>query len=106
MKIVRTAASATLALTTALALAACTPPHENDSDQPFQDNQTGVSSPTVPGGASSEGSATSEAEGSETAAETATEEAATQGEQGMETQVEGETPAQETAGAATDTAAQ
>ena len=44
MKIARSAATATLALTAALALAACTPPHENDSDQSFQDNQSGVSS--------------------------------------------------------------
>ncbi|MBC2681664.1 hypothetical protein [Corynebacterium anserum] len=44
MKIVRSATSATLALTAALALAACTPPHQNDSDQPFKDNQTGVAS--------------------------------------------------------------
>ena len=47
MKNLRTAASASLALTAALALSACTPPHQNDSDQPFKDNQTGQSSPSL-----------------------------------------------------------
>lgn len=47
MKNLRTAATASIALTAALALSACTPPHQNDSDQPFKDNQSGQSSPSL-----------------------------------------------------------
>lgn len=110
MKIVRTAATATLALTTAVALAACTPPHENDSDQPFQDNQTGVSSPAIQGGESSSSSEASESADAETAVETATEDA-TAGESmgGAEaagTQGEAELPAQNNTRATTATVGQ
>ena len=47
MKNLRTAATASIALTAALALSACTPPHQNDSDKPFKDNQSGQSSPSL-----------------------------------------------------------
>ena len=52
MKNLRTAATASIALTAALALSACTPPNQNDSDQPFKDNQSGQVSPSLEIGSS------------------------------------------------------
>lgn len=115
MKTIRSAASAALALTAALALAACTPPNENDSDQPFEDNQTGVSSPSLPEGspASESESATESSDGatvteSESEMTTQGQTADEQGAANHGTMGNQQAPAEGAAGtgAATDTTAQ
>ena len=50
MKNARLAGAAAVALTAALTLSACLPPHQNDSDQPFENNQTGLSTPVLDDG--------------------------------------------------------
>lgn len=47
MKKTRTSAVVALALTGALALAACTPPNENDSDKKVDTATTGPASPSI-----------------------------------------------------------
>ncbi|WP_288813804.1 hypothetical protein [uncultured Corynebacterium sp.] len=74
MKNARLAGAAAVALTAALTLSACLPPHQNDSDQPFENNQTGLSTPVLDDGT---GETTGSSAANETAGETANPTAAT-----------------------------
>ena len=69
MKKFRSATAAALALSTALALSACTPPHENDGDKREDTATTGPATPSIQ---STEEAATDSAE-SKTESETESE---------------------------------